>query len=233
MGPALNLGIDDAGPLIELAVLREIAAPLEPRVVFWLFFEGNDLKDLDNEWGREPLRRYLESEYRTGVFERQPEVDRRLRTIVSRGVAARTGAVSGASVPGPAASFVTLTRLRAWLQRVSAAPRARAYPFEADRFRSVIEAARDETRSWGGELVFVYLPAWERFAEGASANPHRGAILELVDDLDVPVVDAGEIFAARPDPLALFPYRLRGHYTGAGYRLIATEMEDSYLFPDE
>ena len=46
-------------------------------------------------------------------------------------------------------------------------------------------------------------------------------------------VHAGEIFAARPDPLALFPYRLRGHYTDAGYRLIATEMEDSYPFPDE
>ncbi|MBL8840316.1 MAG: SGNH/GDSL hydrolase family protein [Planctomycetes bacterium] len=43
--PVANLGVGGYGPQQELVVLRRHALPLEPRVVYWLFFEGNDLAD--------------------------------------------------------------------------------------------------------------------------------------------------------------------------------------------
>jgi len=41
-----NLGQYGYGPLEELGVLRRYALSLEPRTVIWMFFEGNDLKDV-------------------------------------------------------------------------------------------------------------------------------------------------------------------------------------------
>lgn len=220
LGPTLGLGIDDAGPLIELAVLREIAAPLRPRLVLWLFFEGNDLSDLEHEWERELLRRYLAGDYRAGWFERQPEIDRRLAEVVTR------GAPLESYVPGPAASFATLSRLRGLLHRVAAPAPPRDYPFDPEQLRAVLVPARDETRAWGGELIFVYLPAWERFADGARANPYRDPILGSVRELGIPLVDVVEAFAAHRDALSLFPFRMPGHYTQEGYRLVAAEVQE-------
>jgi acetyltransferase AlgX (SGNH hydrolase-like protein) len=41
-----NLGQYGYGPLEELAVLRRYALPLHPATVIWMFYEGNDLKDV-------------------------------------------------------------------------------------------------------------------------------------------------------------------------------------------
>lgn len=41
-----NLGQYGYGPLEELAVLKRFALPLHPHTVAWMFFEGNDLKDV-------------------------------------------------------------------------------------------------------------------------------------------------------------------------------------------
>jgi len=39
-----NLGQYGYGPLEEMAVSKRYGLPLRPRTVFWMFFEGNDLK---------------------------------------------------------------------------------------------------------------------------------------------------------------------------------------------
>jgi hypothetical protein len=220
LGPVLNLGIDDAGPLVELAAFREIAAPLRPRVVLWLFFEGNDLQDLEREKRRDELRHYLNREHRAGLLNRQSEVEGVIRSFVRRDERVKAGTGNkGSRGPGRVASFVTLGSLRQKLRRAARVP-AKPYLFDADLLRDVLLSARDEARTWGGELVFVYLPAWERF-DGTRPNPHRGEILGLVASLEIPIVDVQETFDSHPDPLSLFPFRLRGHYTDEGYALAA------------
>lgn len=42
-----NLGQIGYGPQQELAVVRRYALPLQPRVIVWVFFEGNDLSNID------------------------------------------------------------------------------------------------------------------------------------------------------------------------------------------
>jgi hypothetical protein len=218
LGTVLDLGVDDAGPLVQLAVLREIAAPLKPATVLWLFFEGNDLQDLEREQADAGLRRYLGPEHRLGLMTRQSEIDETIRSFVRRG-ARLNAAPRDVPAPAPVASFLRLGSLRQRLRRAAGAP-ARRYPFDASTFRDILVRARDETRDWGGEIVFVYLPAWERF-DGGRANPHRDRILNVVEELVIPVVDVQAAFAVHPDPLSLFPFRLRGHYTEEGYALVA------------
>jgi hypothetical protein len=220
LGSVVNLGIDDAGPLVELAALREIAALLKPRIVLWLFFEGNDLQDLEREKRRAELRRYLGREHRADLTRRQAEIDAMLRSFVRREERLDVEPWDAPDLgPGPVASFLMLDSLRHKLRR-AAYVRAKPYPLDLALLRDVLLSARDETRAWGGELVFVYLPAWERF-DGRRPNPHRTEILGLAEDLELPVVDLQEAFASHPDPLSLFPFRLRGHYTQEGYDLIA------------
>ena len=42
----LNLAADSNGPLLELATLREYLEDVRPRIVVWVYYEGNDLDDL-------------------------------------------------------------------------------------------------------------------------------------------------------------------------------------------
>ena len=44
-----NLGLSGYGPEQELVVLKRYGLPLQPQVMVWLFFEGNDLAQLDPE----------------------------------------------------------------------------------------------------------------------------------------------------------------------------------------
>ncbi len=44
--PVANLGQSGYGPQQELIVLKRYGLPLRPKVVLWLFFEGNDLLDV-------------------------------------------------------------------------------------------------------------------------------------------------------------------------------------------
>ena len=84
--------------------------------------------------------------------------------------------------------------------------------------------ARDITKTWQGQLYFVYLPEWQRFENPNLANPERERILQIVEDLDIPIIDIYSAFATQDDPLALFPFRLHGHYNEEGYKLVATEI---------
>lgn len=47
--PVVNLGISGYGPEQELIVLKRYALKLQPKTIVWLFFEGNDLLQLDPE----------------------------------------------------------------------------------------------------------------------------------------------------------------------------------------
>jgi len=42
----LNLGMGGNGPLLALAGIQEYLADLEPKLVLWFFFDGNDLDEV-------------------------------------------------------------------------------------------------------------------------------------------------------------------------------------------
>ena len=74
----LNLGVTGAGPLFELAILREFGPDIQPQLVFWVYFEDNDLSDLRSEIANPILRRYLEDGYSQGNRRNQALIDQQL-----------------------------------------------------------------------------------------------------------------------------------------------------------
>ena len=222
---SVNAGMTGAGPLTELGILREYIAPLKPLVTYWLFYEGNDLLDLESE-SKTLVTRYLETGYSQLLRERRTGVS----AAMKRWADSTLEAYRPPSLAAKARGFTTLRKLRTatGLYRRPEQPQQRDETRSLELFEQVLRTARDETRSWNGELRLVYLPERRRFNK--STRPVRGedhdpvavhrAVSDIAVRLAIPMVDVSKAFAATRDPRALWNNR-RYHYNAAGYRVVA------------
>lgn len=231
----INLGVNGHGPLTSLATLKEYGASLKPRLVLWFYYEGNDLRDLDGWEKNSPLlKRYLKSSFSQHLFERQVEIDQALKDYVD-------GEMEKAKSSISIEKILKLQYLRQAVQvflerrpteqglpselleylRHSGSPAA---PEDLQLFEQVLAEARDTARSWGGQLVFVYLPTWERYRIPELASQDRDRVLGIARRLTPHVVDIHALFSTHPDPLSLFPFRRYAHYNEAGHRLVGDEV---------
>lgn len=117
-------------------------------------------------------------------------------------------------------SFMKENRQKVWLQH-------------PELLEKVLGAADKTTRSWGGCLHVVYLPAWRRGRDVDEALPYyktvRKTVLEIGEKLGIPVLDLVPRFVGHPEPKRLNSYPGRGgHYSSIGYQLVANSVL-SYL----
>ncbi len=224
----LGLGLEGSGPLIQLGIEREFLTPIRPDVVAWVFFEGNDLRDFTRELAHEVLPSYLDQDFSQGLRELTPALDGQLRDQVSqlrkeeasRAERERTARESVRRRRGSLAGWLRLTELRSRLRKIGRS-RAQLHPYDPAMFDQVAVRMRDDVESWGGTLLFAYMPSQRRFGDESAANPHRASILEQIKALGIPVIDLYEPLSAHPDPLSLFPFRVENHLTAEGYALAA------------
>ena len=240
----VNLGVGGHAPLFELAILEEYASALKPRRVIWFYFE-NDLWwfDLGINKRTPLLMRYLEPDFRQGLLHMQPEIDASLTELwatESRNPVATAlevmEKVRGSGV-GRLLRFVTLQKLRATIVQLRRLPQSPAERELADfaLFEAILKQARDRTASWGGELVFVYLPGSWNFDQGLGWRPRddrvRARVLDLAAALGLPVIDVREAMEEHESPLSLYSYpgtSVLGppHFNGNGYEFVASLVLD-------
>lgn len=216
----LNLGLGNNGPLIELASLIEFAKPVKPKIVLWLYFEGNDIDDLKDETQSSILLKYLnEKDFSQNLIHRQPEIN----IIVSNFLAKKfiKNHQKKRSLSNHILGIVKLHHLRKLLRKRKYAPHS--FPPPPSILKAILNKAKNVSNSWGGRFYFVYLPSWGRYAKDVDQNTyiHRDKVLSIIRELNIPIIDMHEIFSSQPDPLNFFPFKLRGHYTNEGYRLTA------------
>lgn len=215
----INLGISESGPLSELAILREYAAPKAPRYVFWCFYEGNDLLDLAQEMREHALTKYLAPLYSQHLMSRQPAIDRKVDSLT----ASIIESVLNADRRRPAKYIrhvLRLTTLRYSL-RIATAPGRPVAQATDSEFEHVLIMARDHVRSWGGELIVVYLPAYYRYAQGDEKQSYQyDEIVNIVKRAGLSMVDGAQVFSSLPNPKTLWRGP-RSHYTPRGYQLLA------------
>lgn len=221
-----NLGMANHGQLLELATLEEYAAELMPSWLIWLYFEGNDLENLTSELRAPTLLRYLrEPGFSQQLSERQAAID----TLVAEHNASalertlRGGAARSRPWRSDVLDTVKLVRWRARLARWLPALRIGSLRSSPPAFGEILARARDRVASWGGRLLFVYLPDYHRFT-GVKSFSARRRVLEIVDELCIPWLDLAPAITAHDDPLALYPFRIHGHFAADGYRLVAEEI---------
>ena len=220
LGVVVNLGTNGAGPLFNLAALREYGARVRPRVVIWTHTENDDVPfDLEYERKSALLMRYRDPSFSQGLAARQDA----LNTLLRDDVLARMKAVFGPSFAEPPTGGLALDWLRsvALLSRLRGYAEARfhrlVYRPDYELLRSVLAAAQSDAMSWGGRVYFVTLPNSRSLAAGDFVTEPE--IQELLDALGIPEIDVQGAFA-RAGRAGLFDAR-NGHFSPEGHRLTA------------
>lgn len=227
----INLGTSSGGPLVFLATLREYGLDLRPQLVLWFHYEGNDLLDLRNEWSTS-LVNYLRPEHTLNHRQYQTAID---KTLVARANEVDPSLTFWESLTLPSLATLKLTRTRSWLIR--SIDRGLGMQFiqerhfvgnQHGRLLSILKLADNQIGQIDARLVFVYLPQHERFAlaESVFRDNRRAELINQVEELNIPVIDLCDTFAATGDPLSLFPFRMNGHYNADGYRLVGETILD-------
>ena len=224
----LALGTAGAGPLFELAMVREYLTAVRPRTVLWCYYE-NDLADLGNEQRNATLARYFgDPGFRQQLGEHQPEIDRQLAAFFDAAIRHEAAAREEERRRQRALrSYLSLRLVREALRRARTR-RAPARPGDIALLLRVLGEARATVASWGGELYFVFLPSWVRYAGRPSDDVPRSAlaardsILRGLAAMTIPVIDADAALRAHGAPTALFAYPAAGaHYTAEGHGIVA------------
>ena len=231
----INLGINGDGPLAMLATLKEYGPSLKPSVVLWFYYEGNDLRDLDGREKNSPLlMKYLTSVFSQELLQRQDEIDRSLRNYLEAAMTTARPAPSLGSIAKLQSlrqSVRTLFERRPSREGVSAElidylthSGAPAASEDLVLFQDILAEAQRASSQWGGKMMFIYLPTWERYRFPELASKDRVAVLSMARDLHLPVIDIHSVFAEHPDPLTLFPSRRFAHYNEDGHKLVGAEV---------
>lgn len=230
----LNLGIAGDGPLLMLATLTEYLTSLKPKVVLWFYFEGNDLDNLYVESKSAVLRSYLQEGYTQPSLMRQDDIDRaavgEIPRLEAEGERLRTQRLNR-PLTEKLIVFAKLSTLRQQLGLVGGVDAGSTVAVERanmDLFRNVMLQARTRVERWGGRLVFVYLPDWDRYAGNTALQAaKRDEVIDTARGLGLPVIDVDPAFLAHGDPLSMFPFRRPGHYNAAGHRVVAEAVLDA------
>lgn len=216
----LNFGLTGAGPMLELGQLREYGPVTKPKVVLWLYYEGNDLLDMHRE-RRTLLWQYMAPGFTQDLYARRDAISGELATFLDRRIEASS---QWWSTP---LDVLRLRRVRA-LQRGKGS-RYVPRPEDFENFQAALGEAHKLVGSWGGKIVLAYLPSWGRFVnprEMAALDVDRAKVVAIVGALGLPVVNVIDVFTRSGDPLDNFPYRLHGHYNESGYELIGRTLAD-------
>ena len=217
----LNLGMLGNGPLLMLAGLREFLVDLRPRIVLWVYTEGNDLTfDLHRERKQALLMEYLRPGHRQGLVEEQSRIDELLRGLIEREYDRRS---DGMAPERTFSRFFKLWALRQALGLYVGQDDPRRIREDIPLFREILEQAQIATHGWGGELYFVYLPAEARYFDGKWKREHdwlRDRVLGIVSELRIPLIDLDPSISGHPHVPDLYAFR-GGHFSPAGYQLAA------------
>jgi hypothetical protein len=242
----LNFSASANGPPLVLAYMSEYVRHLKPKFVLWMFFEGNDMDNLNFEKNVPLLLEYLKDpNFEQGLIRSQARIDAALERFVngkmdeyrkSRDKAVEQGLNLGArGQETPLSGKIVDALLLRNLRGIIGLPALYrdlwpwAGPLDPDyaMFEQVLVQAHEMTSEWGGRLIFVYLPAWYRGRTPSTVNAYLQDIHENVRQIvtqgGIDFLDITPAFVAYPKPRDLVWYE-GSHYSAAGYRLTGGEI---------
>lgn len=227
----LNLGYSGNGPLIELASLREFyLIKKNIKNVIWLYYEDNDLVNLDNEIKNPILKKYLDdANFKQNIFTKQKLVDNyllkkmdeevnRFKLYYENREALKKYAYS---------DFIKLRYLRKFVFKTISKKKEKKISLKY--FADLLSIVKKITEDNDSRLFFVYLPEHGRYLGKNNNNSFKQYkdVKELISDIDITLIDLNEeLFSKEKDPLSLFPFRNPGHYTELGYSLVSDIIYD-------
>ena len=101
--------------------------------------------------------------------------------------------------------------------------------FDEKLFFSIIKEMNEETKSWKGNFIFVYVPSWSRFFTKFTKRDiffnEREKIIKKINDQNILLIDLTEFLYSVDDKEKYYPLGYYGHFNELGYRTIADIIE--------
>jgi hypothetical protein len=206
----LNIGYGGNGPLIEYAATREYL-PNNVKKVLWIYYEGNDLRELSHELKSEILAKYIDDlNFSQDLKLKQEEIN----NLASIQLNVTYESTSFSEIY----KFIKLFKIRS-LFLID-------YKFVAseeilEKFKYILKLTDDLAKKNNFKLYFVYLPEYNRYTTKNYASSYE-SIKNILYELNISYIDIHkEIFEKEANPLKLFPFERYGHYAPQGYTKIA------------
>ena len=228
-----NLGVTGAGPLLALAVLREFGTFLKPRNVFYLYFEGNDLEDLNFEKKQSYLIKYLNDTHTVNYIKRLDEVKlllKKAKIESENRLSQLTNNNKNSKEIDRKKNLIPYFKDIAELSNIKNILRYSIFKkqekkFDLDLFYSVVDKMNYDTKKWNGDFYVVYVPSWSRFftkfTNKDSGIKLKDQIINKLQKKDINVIDLTIFFDNEKNIKSYFPLGYVGHYNYKGYAKIA------------
>ncbi len=227
----LSLGIAGQGPLLELAALKEYGHLRKPKIVVWVWYQGNDLEELKDEIKNPVLAKYLNDGFRQDLARHQREIDafrkKQIGEIVNEPISfdkyLNSGKETKESIKGFLKGVATLHKTRTvlgltkekYIHDLTDEQKALL-----QNVKTILQSAQKTVEGWGGKLYFAYIPPYER-GHALHSVAHQ-KLIGICNDHGIPFIDF-DVPYQRHDDSVLLGLGLAGHHLSAeGYELLSS-----------
>ena len=232
----INFGVAGTGPLVSLAILREYGNYFKPKNVFYLYFEGNDLEDLNFEKKIKNLLNYRNDNFKMRYLDRYSEIETFLKKANKEsedlifGIKKNEDILKKEDKSQFFENFIEHLKDILEINNLKNILRFSIFKqqnktFDLPLFYEIVEKMKLETNNWNGNYYFVYVPSWSRyftkFTNKDSSINLKDEILGILNSKEIKTIDLTEYFDKTDNLKDYFPLGYIGHYNSSGYEKIA------------
>ena len=233
---AITLGMAGNEPIMEYASLREYGRMKKPKIVIYLYPEWHDIP---KNFRTNPFIKYVEDRtFSQNLTLLQDDIDDLIislvRAYLRRSVIPPKKGVlwSIARFTEDMFFFISLRDVMKVYQVRKADKRKYMTDEEFKFFIKVVKLMKEETESWGGKFILVYIPVWRRYAfpkffpflvdDGFEKRFVRYSdVIQKLRENRIDFIDLKAEFDKFSDPITFYPFEMFGHLNEAGHKILA------------
>jgi len=245
-----NLGMRGNGPLLELATLKEFVRETNPKYIFWMYFDGNDLIELERESQDNIAIKYLQPNFNVNYKKNFSRINKKLADLFNTLLQSyeNTGNRSADVVTQQSKSLSSKSKVDILLTLSDYFTFGFVMSFGRDAlcasftdinklsrpcknhpklknllvFKNVLASAKKFADERGSEFVFVNLPSLKSF--NISERKRMSMVRQILANLNIDEIDiakAADKFGLSAENGDIFAFgKLGGHLNVRGNRLV-------------
>lgn len=212
----LNLGYSSNGPLLQLATLKEYLKPNIKNII-WVYFEGNDLNELEEELNSIILKNYLNDiNFLQNLKYKQNEVNKIVSSLLVK-------EENIESLSNKFRKFIKLFNIREIIFSQTNIKTTKNANYNIE-FSRILQQAKLLAKKNKSKLFFVYLPDYYRFNTDYDNNSYI-KIKNVVNELEIPFIDIGnKILYDNDNYKQYYPFGMAGHFNEYGYKKVTEKI---------
>ena len=212
---------------------------IKPKNTIYLYFEGNDLDELNFEKEDNILIKYLNDEFSQNYINRYDEIKSFLKKAEneteeiifanSKNITEVEKKSMYKNIKAHLQDILEINNLRNIFKYKIFNKQKTEY--ELDLLYKIVEKMKNETKKWNGNYIFVYVPTWSRYF---TKYTKYDAKIDLKDEIiqnlkkkNINILDLTDFFDKTENIKKFYPLGYLGHYNSTGYNKIAEIIEKS------